>query len=713
MTLSPTDNRSGVASTSYSVDGGALQNGTSFTLDTEGDHTVSFSGTDVAGNAEAVKTVSIKIDKTAPTIGHGFAPRSYTDGAWTNQDVSVTFECADEGGSGVASCTGDAAVSTEGTGQKVTGTATDGAGNAATDTALVSIDKTAPRISGARDREPNEADWYSDDVTVSFTATDDRSGVASKTADKALAQGANQSVTGTATDAAGNSASDTVSGINIDKTAPVLGGSFSSGWHTGDVTVDWTCTDPLSGPAAQPGDSVVKGEGGNLSATATCTDKAGNSTTTTVSGIQIDRTAPDHRCLGGGRLTNGWYDADVAFTLEASDNLSGIEGTVYSIDGGTAQPYSDAVSIGTNGTHTVTFWSTDQAGNVEDKSGNSITLKLDKTPPTLTGKVTTGPNAKGWYTGDVKVAWTCSDARLRHRRGLPDRRAPSPARARTWARARPSATWPATSPRPRSTGSRSTAPPPTTTASVPQVPASGWYGEAVQVTLSGHDNLSDIDATYYSVDGGAAQTLQRCLLLQHRGRPRGHLLEQGQRRQRRAGRCSDLAQHRHDGADDKVVRRRRTAAGTSPAVSRSPSRPPTPAPGSGRPTTRSTAGRTQTYGEPFTANLSTGVHTITYWSVDIAGNDEAKATSRPPRSRSTRSLPRSHGGQTPGAEHVRLEQHATSTSRSPAPTPTPGSTGSPAAPGTPAHQRRRGTRRSTATRSTWRATATHANCRRR
>ena len=243
-----------------------------------------------------------------------------------------------------------------------------------------------------------------------------------------LGQGADQSVTGTATDAAGNSASDTVSGINIDKTAPVLTGSFSSGWHTGDVTVNWTCTDPLSGPAGQPADSKVTGEGGNLSATATCTDKAGNSTTTTVSGIQIDRTAPTTAASVSGDLTNGWYNADVSFTLKASDNLSGVADTFYSVDGGAAQSYSDAVSIGTNGTHTVTYWSTDKAGNVEDKTGNSITLKLDKTPPTLTGKATTAPNAKGWYKGDVTVDWTCSDTgsgidghlpgrQHRHRRG--------------------------------------------------------------------------------------------------------------------------------------------------------------------------------------------------------------------------------------------------------------------------------------------------------
>jgi hypothetical protein len=46
---------------------------------------------------------------------------------------------------------------------------------------------------------------------------------------------------------------------------------------------------------------------------------------------------------------------------------------------------------------------------------------------------------------------------------------------------------------------------PTTTTVVPNPPASGWYADAVQVTLTGHDALSGVAATYYSVDGGAAQ----------------------------------------------------------------------------------------------------------------------------------------------------------------------------------------------------------------
>ncbi len=68
-------------------------------------------------------------------------------------------------------------------------------------------------------------------------------------------------------------------------------------------------------------------------------------------------------------------------------------------------------------------------------------------------------------------------------------------------------------------------------------------------------------------------------------------------------------------------------------------------------------GATQTYGEPFTADLSTGVHTITYWSVDLAGNEEATGRPTPSRSRSTRSRRSITADAHPRGQLVRLEQH--------------------------------------------------------
>jgi len=115
------------------------------------------------------------------------------------------------------------------------------------------------------------------------------SGIASCSPDSPLGEGANQSVTGTAVDNAGNSAEDTVSNINIDKTAPtvaLVGGPADGGtYYFGFVPAAPTCSasDALSGlegSCAVQGYSTAIGE---HTVTATAADKAGNSSSSTVS----------------------------------------------------------------------------------------------------------------------------------------------------------------------------------------------------------------------------------------------------------------------------------------------------------------------------------------------------------------------------------------------------------------------------------------------
>ena len=60
--LLPTDTRSGVASTSYSLDGGAAQSGTTVNVTSLGSHTLDFWSVDVAGNIETARTVTFVIN---------------------------------------------------------------------------------------------------------------------------------------------------------------------------------------------------------------------------------------------------------------------------------------------------------------------------------------------------------------------------------------------------------------------------------------------------------------------------------------------------------------------------------------------------------------------------------------------------------------------------------------------------------------------------
>ncbi|HEX4687644.1 MAG TPA: PxKF domain-containing protein [Nocardioides sp.] len=417
LALNASDNLSGVDQSFYNVDGGADTPGTSILLSSEGDHTITYWSVDKAGNHESPNTVHVRIDTSAPTIGHHFIPGGYHDNDWTNSPVTVTFTCDDQGGSGVASCTDPITKSAEGT-HTVTGTATDGAGNASTDTAYLRIDLTKPTITATATGAQSEFGWYSDDVVVTYTCSDALSGIAGCSANDTLGEGANQAASGIATDLAGNTASDGVSGIDIDETDPVLTAQYSKDWHTGDVTVTWSCQDALSGIVG-PDHSIigpdrtwtttVGGEGDALSATETCTDAAGNTATTTAHGIRIDRHPPVTTASAPTAPPSGWFTGAVEVSLDATDALSGVGETTYSIDGAAPKMYSGSFDVTGEGKHQVTFHSTDVAGNVE-AAPTPLDVWIDTTAPAT--KVTNPISpATGWFvTSGIPFAFDATDA---------------------------------------------------------------------------------------------------------------------------------------------------------------------------------------------------------------------------------------------------------------------------------------------------------------
>src|SRR5262249_55646593 len=158
--------------------------------------------------------------------------------------------------------------SNEGAGQIVPGSAVDNAGNVASTSASVSLDKTPPTVTGALNATANSNGWFKVPVTASFTCTDALSGVASCSGPATFGPGASQSATGSATDVAGNTASTTVGPVNVDLTAPTITATpdrapDAGGTYSGPVTIHFTCTDALSGIAAGacPADVVVSANG--------------------------------------------------------------------------------------------------------------------------------------------------------------------------------------------------------------------------------------------------------------------------------------------------------------------------------------------------------------------------------------------------------------------------------------------------------------------
>jgi hypothetical protein len=155
---------------------------------------------------------------------------------------------------------------------------------------------------------------------------------------------------------------------------------------------------------------VVTGEGGNLSSSASCDDVAGNTGYASVSGIKIDRNAPATTASVPAPLPSGWYAGPVPVTLTAADALSGVATTYYAVDGGDAVHYSAPFSFATKGIHTITYWSSDAAGNLEKNPANTLTVQIDDVPPTTTVINPISP-ASGWFVvSGIPVAFAANDA---------------------------------------------------------------------------------------------------------------------------------------------------------------------------------------------------------------------------------------------------------------------------------------------------------------
>lgn len=229
-------------------------------------------------------------------------------------------------------------------------------------------------------------------MTVSFVCADSGSGIVI-CSDPALLtiEGTGQVVAGTATDVTGKSATVSTT-VNLDKTAPAIVATVTpeanaAGWHDGDVTVTFTCTDAGSGIADCPAPVTVNTEGADQVVNGTATDIAGNNAATSVT-LNIDKTVPVVQITAplDGAVVN---DALVTVTglVSEPDTLANLtvngNAVVPALDGS----FTHALAL-LEGSNTITITAVDLAGNAGSTAVN-ITLALNQPPAIISIPVTT------------------------------------------------------------------------------------------------------------------------------------------------------------------------------------------------------------------------------------------------------------------------------------------------------------------------------------
>jgi hypothetical protein len=364
----------------------------------EGFHHAGNSGAGPGSSPSAV----FKVDTHAPTVTTRQLPVP-NEAGWTRSNATVVWFWTDKGGSGIepANCTTSSTSSGEGP-ITLNASCQDVAGNAATASRTIKVDKIAPTASPTQVPSANGAGWNPANVKVNWNWTDEGgSGIEPANCTTSSTSSGEGTVTLNATcqDVAGNVGTASYT-VKVDKIAPTASptqvpSANGAGWNRGNVTVNWNWTDK-GGSGIEPANcttwSTSSGEG-TVTLNASCQDVAGNVATASYT-VKVDKTPPTAAPTALPPANGaGWNRGNVTVNWNWTDKGgSGIEPANCTT--------SSTSSV--EGTITLNASCQDVAGNVGTAS---YTLKVDKVAPT----VTYAGNA-GTYSLLAAVAITCTPA---------------------------------------------------------------------------------------------------------------------------------------------------------------------------------------------------------------------------------------------------------------------------------------------------------------
>lgn len=581
VSLAATDNLSGLTGTFYEVDGGGAQPYAGpFVVSGAGNHTVNYWSTDAAGNAEQRRTLAVGMDDAAPTTQFSAAGNQGNEGWFRAGPLQVTLT-ANDNVSGTAATyysvdggptqtyTGPFDMSGQGR-HTVSYWSVDKAGNTeAAQSSPVNIDYTGPDTQSSVSGTLGGALYYKSDVRVTLTPSEDNlSGVA---------------------------------------------GTF--------YRVDNGPTQTYTGPFTVTGDGVHPVEFWSV-------DVAGNhSYTGRIGGIHIDTTAPETQAsVAGTAGDNGWYKGPVQITLSASDAQSGIRRTFYTIDGGQNQYYSAPFTFSAEGTHTIHFWSMDEASNTDPQQ--TLVVNIDSTAPRTGASLAGAVGDNGWFHGSAQVTLSSTDDVRQNGTfyavdGGPTQVYSTPFKVagdgqHTVSFWSVDQTGNAEAPQTITFLVDGTLPA-TQAAAVGAPGDNGWYRGPVQVTLSASDAMSKVRASFFAVDGGAAQAYSAPFAVAGDGVHSVRFWSVDHAGNVEAAQTLTLS------IDGTAPQTQASAAGTvgTNGWYRGPVQVTLSA-SDNLSNVRNTyftldGGAAQTYAAPFTVS-GNGTHTVNLWSVDVAGN---------------------------------------------------------------------------------------------
>ncbi|MFL6053606.1 MAG: OmpL47-type beta-barrel domain-containing protein [Actinoallomurus sp.] len=177
----------------------------------------------------------------------------------------------------------------------------------------------------------------------------------------------------------------------------------ASDTESGVATVEYTLDGDAFAAYTKP---LVVGQPGSHTVQYRATDKAGNTsdvgtvTFKVVASQPKDTTPPQvSASVAGDKDANGAYVGAATVTISATDTESGVAKVEYALDGGAFATYSAPLSVNDSGSHTVRYRATDTAGNTSDVGSVTFTVVA---PP---GKDTTPPQVSAQVTGDQDWAW--------------------------------------------------------------------------------------------------------------------------------------------------------------------------------------------------------------------------------------------------------------------------------------------------------------------